>query len=337
MALAGKKSPRHGWRHQAERLALNHTGVATAVWAATERRPLTEPVSCHYSVAGAKSERDHANETSDDAKHAEQQMAREAASAWILNARKETLAARAAKAKAADERIAELKAKLDTVLERIAFQDNENQSLQMSLDLTVSENLSLSNRLSESDAKLKEISTELEQLKTSETERSKLSSVVDKKIELLQNLLQVKERRVQKLEQARSKLADDTKKLLRTCAKRDQALARAEERISTLTELFAQLETKVDLAASKERLVERHSRLQREQGKSATAEDSGKMTRPNVNLWQRELDCDEWLLGRAADVIGLTVMLENLRQPPPVERPEGTSSRLDDFQYQVRD
>ena len=301
MALGGKKSPRHGWRHQAERLALNHTGVATAVWAATERRPLTEPVSCHYSVAGAKPERDQvtsANETSNDAKHAEQQMAREAASAWILNARRETLAARAAKAKAADERIAELEAKLDTALERIAFQDNENQSLHMSLDLTVSENLCLSNRLSESDAKLKEISTELEQLKTSEAERNKLSSVVDKKIELLQNLLQVKERRVQKLEQARSKVTDDTKKLLRTCAKRDQALVRAEERISTLTELFSQLETKVDLATSKERLVERHSRLQREQGKIATAEGSGKMTRPNVNLWKRELDCDEWLLGR---------------------------------------
>jgi chromosome segregation ATPase len=301
MALAGKKSPRHGWRHQAERLTLNHTGVATAAWAATERLPLTDPVSCHYSVVGAKSERDQvtsANKTSNDANHDEQQMAREAASAWILNARRETLAARAAKAKAADERIAELEAKLDTALERIAFQDNENQSLQMSLDLTVSETLRLSKRLSESDAKLEEISSELEQLKMSEEERNKLSYVVDKKIDLLQNLLQVKEHRVHKLEQARSKLTDDTKKLLRTCATRDRALARAEERISTLTELFAQLENKVDLATSKKSLVERHSRLQREQRDSATAEGSGKMTRSSVNLWRRELDCDEWLLGR---------------------------------------
>ena len=251
MALAGKKAPRHGWRHQAERLALNHTGVATAAWAATERRPLMEPVSGHFSVAGAKSERDQetsANETSNDAKHIEQQMAREAAAAWILKARRETLAARAAKAKAADERIAELEALFETALERIAFQYNENQSLQTSLDLTVSENLRLSNRVSESDATLERISSELEQLKTSEAERNKLSSVVDRKIELLQNLLQVKERRVRKLEQARSKLMDDTKKLLRTCAKRDQALARAEERISSLTELFSQLETKVELA-----------------------------------------------------------------------------------------
>lgn len=298
MALAGKKAPQHGWRHQAERLAMNHTGVATAAWAATERRPITEPVSCHFSVPGAKSERDQetsANETSSDAKHAEEQMAREAAAAWILNAREKTLAARAAKAKAADERIAELEARFDTALERIAFQDNENQSLQTSFDLTVSENFRLSNRLSESDATLEKISLELEQLKTSEAERS---SVVDKQIELLQNLLQVKERRVQKLEQARSKLMDDTKKLLRTCAKRDQALARAEERIISLTELFAQLETKIELATVKKKPAGRDSRVRREQSESATAEGPGKMTLPKIDLWKRELDCDEWLLGR---------------------------------------
>ena len=294
MALAGKKAPRHGWRHQAERLVHNHTAVATVAWAATDRRPSTEPVSCHFSVAGAKSKRDQetsTNETSNDAKHVQQQMAREAAAAWILNARRETLAARAARAKAADEQISELETKLDSALERIAFQENESESLQTSLDLTVSENLRLSNCLLESDATLEKINFELEQLKTSEAEQNK-------KIDLLHNLLQVKERRVQKLERARSKLMDDTKKLLNTCAKRDRALARAEEKISSLIELFAQLETKVDLAASKEKIVEHHSRLQREQREGTTAERSGKMTPPNVILWQRELDCDEWLLGR---------------------------------------
>ena len=142
-----------------------------------------------------------------------------------------------------------MEAKSDTALERIAFQDNENQSLQTSLDLTASENLRLSNRLSESDAILEKLSSELEQLKTSEAERNKLSSVVDKKIELLQNLLQVKERRIE-TEQARSKLTDDTKKLLRTCAKR-YLLSSSLKRISSLTELFAQLETKVELATNK--------------------------------------------------------------------------------------
>jgi chromosome segregation ATPase len=268
MAPGGKKAQRHGWRHQAERLALNHTAVSTATWAAAEqtrRRPLVEPVSCHLSVSPAKSERDQEAST-----NVEQQVAREAAAAWILNARREILATRAARAKVADERAAELEAKLDTALERIAFQDNENQSLRTSLELIARENLRLSNHLSESNATLEEISSPLEQLKTMEAERDRLTYEADKKIEFLQNLLQVKARRAQKLEQARSKLIDDTKTLLRTCAKRDRALARAEERISSLTDLFAQLETKVE---------------------------HGKMASTNVDLWQSELNRDEWLFG----------------------------------------
>jgi hypothetical protein len=54
MALTGKKAPRDGWRHQAERLADTHTAVATAVMAATEqarRRPLLKPVSCDFRHA----------------------------------------------------------------------------------------------------------------------------------------------------------------------------------------------------------------------------------------------------------------------------------------------
>jgi hypothetical protein len=161
MALGGKKAQRHGWGHQAERLALNHTAVATATRAAAEqtrRRPLIEPVSCHPLVSRAKSERDQEAST-----NVEQQVAREAAAAWILNARREILATRATRAKAADERVAELEAKLDTALERIAFQDNENQSLRTSLDLNARENLLLSSHLSESNAKLEEISSQLEQ------------------------------------------------------------------------------------------------------------------------------------------------------------------------------
>jgi chromosome segregation ATPase len=303
MALAGRKAQRHGWQHQAEQLALNHTAGATAAWAAakqTRSRPSIEPVSCHFSLAGAKSECDQeASEISGDAKYIEQQLAREAAAAWILNARRETLAARAARAKAADERIIDLEAKLDAVLARIAFQDNENRSLQTSLDLTAGENLRLSGHLSESNAKVEEISSQLEQVRMREAERDRLASAADEKIELLQNLLQVKERRVQKLKQAHSKLFDGTRKLLKTSAERDRALARAEERISSLTELFTQLESKVDLAASKEEIMERHSQLQYEQMERSAAAGADKRARPRVNLWRRELDCDEWLLGRS--------------------------------------
>ena len=304
MALVGKKAQRYGWRHQAEWLAQNHTAVATAACAAigqTRRRPAQDPASVPPSVSAAKSERDRgtsANHNSDDAKQAERQMARDAAAAWILNARRETLAARAEQAKAKDERIAELEFKLATALERISFQDNENQSLQMSLDLTVIETLRLSSRHSESNATAKELSSQLEQYKTKEAERDKLAAEIDKKIELMQNLVQVKERRVQKLERARSKLIHDTQKLLKTCAKRDQALARAEERISSLTELFAQLETKADFATSKKKIVEHNSPTQRQQTECINASATGRAAHSIVNLWQRDLDCDEWLLGR---------------------------------------
>jgi hypothetical protein len=130
-----------------------------------------------------------------------------------------------------------------------------------------------------------------------DAERNKLASEAAKKSEFLQNLLQVKARRVQKLEQARSKLSDDTKTLLRTCAKRDRALARAEERISSLTDLFAQLETKVERATSRENMAERYSQLQQEQRNRTAAEGAGKMALTNVDLWQSESDCDEWLFG----------------------------------------
>ena len=124
------------------------------------------------------------------------------------------LAARAEKAMAKDERITELESCfLGTAPERISFQDNENQSLQMSLDLTVIETLRLSSRLSESNTAAKELSSQLEQHKTKEAERDKLADEIGKKIELLQNLVQVKERRVQKLERARSKLIHDTQKI----------------------------------------------------------------------------------------------------------------------------
>ena len=88
------------------------------------------------------------------------------------------------------------------------------------------------------------------------------------------------------------------KKLLKTCAKRDQSLARAEERISSLTDLFTQLESKADVATSKEKIVEHNSRSQREQMECINANATGKKVHSIVNLWQRDLDCDEWLLGR---------------------------------------
>ena len=68
---------------------------------------------------------------------------------------------------------------------------------------------------------------------------------------------------IEVLEQLHSKLIDDTSTLLKTCKSRDAALARAEERLSLLYDLFVQLE-----AAKKpnrqQKIEELNSRLQRE-------------------------------------------------------------------------
>jgi chromosome segregation ATPase len=378
MALTGKKAPRDGWRHQAERLADTHTAVATAVMAATEqarRRPLLKPVSCDFPTRGAEYKRgletsktEPANEiepTRVELAELEQQVARETAATWILNARRDTLAARAARAAAAEKRIAELEGDLGSARERLVLLENENHSLQSSLELTVSENSRLSCRLTESDAAgdrarsqleqvkrpltsveaernrlaaaghearsqleqttaalvtteaeritlsfaVNEARSKLEQMKealaTAKAERITLSFAVDevnkkrqtetntlntrlgamseravtaekllakaqrrllvrtaencsverkfadatvardaahKKLELLQNSLQVKERQVQELERSRSELIEVTTTLLKAFKTRNIALARAEQRIKLLSELLTQLE-----------------------------------------------------------------------------------------------
>jgi hypothetical protein len=102
-------------------------------------------------------------------------------------------------------------------------------SLQISLDLTTSENALLSNQLADS------------------------------------------EWQVLTLKQLYSKLVDETHTLLKTCRWRDAALARAEERLCLLVDLFAKLEALND-SQSRKTIEQLNSQL------------------------QRELDKDKWLL-----------------------------------------
>jgi ABC-type transporter Mla subunit MlaD len=120
--------------------------------------------------------------------------------------------------------------------ERLALEENEKHSLQMSLELTISEYSRLSSQLADS------------------------------------------EYQVEKLEQMYSKLNDNTNTLLKTCKGRDPALARAEERLSLLANLFVQLEA-ANLPKSQKSIEELNSQL------------------------QRELDKDKWLLVETSTVV----------------------------------
>jgi chromosome segregation ATPase len=234
MALTSRNAQRGGWQYQANRLVLTHTAGATTAMAAAEQalhQAASNPVSCHFRTGGTQSQ--HRLKASiielapdPDSPRTklvdlEQHVAETPAAAWLLNGRRETLAARAARSTSADKRASELVNELGLARQQLATEENENHSLQLSLDLTISENSRLTNRLAEG------------------------------------------ERQLQKLAQLHSKLIEDMNTLLNTCKRRDAALARAEERLSLLAELFVQLEA-ANLAKTCDTVEELNSRLQRD-------------------------------------------------------------------------
>ena len=394
MAQTVKKAQRDGWRHQAEHLALSHTAVATVTLAAADqarRRRSSQDAECEQG------ETDPASELAPPAtKYAEleQQVTRESAIAWTLTDRRETLAARAARVSSADKRVAELETELGAAREALALKENENHSLQTSLDLIAGDNSRLSSYLTERDVVLDEAQSQLKQIKTTlaaaEAEREKLATAVeeanekrqvefntlssrlgtmsaravtaeklfvetrqsllacsaekstvereladattarrvaDKNLELLQNSLQVKERLIQELEQARSKLIEGADSLLKTLETRETALARAEEKIKLLDD--ALLEAEANLGKLQKKIEELNSQPRSERIGRTVPEAAGKKppegvrktasetmrkaapesvrrTAPEIgrknthaerSVLRRELDKDDWLLG----------------------------------------
>jgi crescentin len=284
------------------------------------------------------------------------QLAREVATTRMLTDHKQSLSDHAA---ASDKRIAELEGAIGSAREKLVLWEDENRSLQASLDQIVGENSRLSRRLTESEAALEKARLQLEQMKTAlntaESDRSKLGTAIDeandrrqvetntlstrleamssrtlaaekllaevrqsllsrteensaaerkvveatiarnltdKKLELLQNNLQVKERQLQELEQSRAKLVERTNTLLKTVKMRDTVLARAEERIQALSERVNQLESDADTTRSKseESIEEFKSQLQHERLERTVAEGALRKARISYAELQRDLD-----------------------------------------------
>ena len=394
MAQTVKKAQRDGWRHQAEHLALSHTAVATVTLAAADqarRRRSSQDAECEQGETDPASEL-----TTPASKYAEleQQVTRESTIAWTLTDRRETLAARAARVSSADKRIAELETELSAAHEALALKENENHSLQTSLDLIADDNSRLSSYLTERDVAFDEAQSQLKQIKATlaavEAEREKLAAAVEeanerrqvefntlssrlgttsaraltaekllvetrqsllacsaekstlereltdattarrvaeKNLELLQNSLRVKERLIQELEQARSKLIEGVDSLLKTLETRETALARAEEKIKLLDD--PQLEAEANLGKLQKKIEElncqpRNERIGRtvpegvgkkppeavrkaaseiprkatpEIVRKAAPESIRKSAHMERSVLRRELDKDDWLLG----------------------------------------
>jgi crescentin len=169
MAFAGTAEQRDGWGHQAEHLALTHTALGMAAMALARqarRRPAPRAVEGNQNL-GTEPEPDlkthivaitNETESTQEARcEIEQRIAQEA-----LAGQMKTLTAQSAEAR---KRIAELEGELASAREELVLRDNENRSLQSSLDLALSENARLTRHLAESEAALEKDRSQREQLK----------------------------------------------------------------------------------------------------------------------------------------------------------------------------
>jgi crescentin len=275
----------------------------------------------------------------------ERDLAREAAAVRVLSDHKQSLSKHAA---AADKRIAELEGLLGAANEKLVLREDENRSLQTSLDQIVEENSRLHRRLTESEITVEKAWGQLGQLQTTlkatEAERSRLAGAVaeandkrqvetntlstrleamasraltaekllaevrqslltrteensaaerkvveaslarnlaDKKLELVQNSLQSKERQLQEVEQLRSKLSERANTLTITVKQRDKALARAEEQVQALNARVSQLEAEAESNRNKaaESIAALKSQLENERGGRTVAEGALKKAR----------------------------------------------------------
>jgi DNA repair exonuclease SbcCD ATPase subunit len=301
MANGNKHSRLSGWQVQADRLALKHTVIPKLprIPTAPPLRHQTPDAALRLASPAANADQGSIEWPLDaggdhGVKTAAEPFSREETLEWIQNARKAVLAVRVERARAADQRIAELEASLEAAFARVVFLENENQSLQNSLDLTTDENLDLARRVAEIETRDDEVRSKLQSSEMTRAEYELAAATAERKIELLQNLVLVKEARLQKIDQARQKLQQDTGELLATARARDQALADAERRISVLTELFEKLELSLETGKTETASRDIHLAI----NPQPPAKKSAPVQKPSrqAKLWQRALDTDDWLL-----------------------------------------
>jgi regulator of replication initiation timing len=176
MALAGKAAQRDGWGYQTEHLALTHTAVGVAAVVQQARwRQASNPLDHHAPDAEPDRDPNQRDSTATNRPEFERRTTQE-----TLIARNNTLTALRVAAK---KRIAELESELGAAREELVRRDNENRSLQTSLDLIASENARLGARLAENVAAVDQGRSDVERTKAAlaaaEAERDTLASAID--------------------------------------------------------------------------------------------------------------------------------------------------------------
>lgn len=191
MALTGKVEPQFGWQNQAGHLALTHMpmGIAAMTLAKKARgQGFVRATIPFPPVAGEPSENDptllRSHGDNDfallSARDLQTQLARQKLAAREMRKRIETLSARASDA---DKRYSDLEDELNVAGDEILLQQNDKHALQTSLDLLVSENARLSQRLAERDTTLEQARDGLERgkaaLDAAQTAHNSLNAAVD--------------------------------------------------------------------------------------------------------------------------------------------------------------
>jgi chromosome segregation ATPase len=156
MALSDKASG-NGWLDQAARLAVTHA------------TPMAK--RAQSSPAAAETEFDAAADDRETVLAEELELTRARATGLERRLTQETAAKQtlSEQFQAADARIAELENELAAAHDELALRDNENESLRTSLDLAMTENTGLTERLARSAAAQHSTGSQLEYLQTALT------------------------------------------------------------------------------------------------------------------------------------------------------------------------
>jgi chromosome segregation ATPase len=233
MALTGMLLQRDSWQNQPEHPSYIHAPGLAAVeipeqigsrHASQASRSGSYFIGADIEQLAGTGNPDYANEL--EAMRAriielQEQVARKTAAARIIDAHMKTVTAQAA---SAQERIADLEIELGATQEALVRQENDNCSLQSSLDLMIGENARLSRRLLEECTACDTVSTRLDRVNTTLTatdaEREKLiaaAAAADKKHQIETDDLEARLKATTSRAVAAETLLAEVQQTLRVC------------------------------------------------------------------------------------------------------------------------
>lgn len=257
-------------------------------------------------------------------------------SASTASIRRETLTSRALRTTAADNRIRELEAELNSAHEELVHRETQIRSLENSLNLNVIENLRLSGRIAESSITINQALSRLERMRqallAAEAERdedtlshraeictlkAQLDSMSARAVRAEKQLADAQQHLVtciaenndakckisnaenafQEKENQIRELKLSHAELIDQIKTRDAALESAEERIGLLAERVVQLEAKANYSKSQRTIAKANSSVQHEPVERRLPEAVASNRTTNSAVLKRDLDKESWLFG----------------------------------------